>query len=251
MEDLLDALLVKTAVAAVGDEVPQKRDLVDRPAFVGDRNACNIGLTRHRTERAEGVCVPRGADVARLAADQLQKRGIGFKDVDRVVVANRQPVKQSAGHRAHLRRGSAGRVKLHHDIGPEARGDVLPEAARHFLGAADRRHRIRARIQLQRLGFDDRRRGGGHEQFGPGRLRHTLRIEPGKFVQAPDVGSPKVMVADGFAPERAGNRLQELGIVPVLVERFLAEQGVLGFGHQNGHGGLAKKEGKEKPTRRF
>lgn len=59
-------------------------------------------------------------------------------------------------------------------------------------------------------------------------------VEPGEFIKAPDIGALKIMIADGVAPERAGNGLKKFRRIVFGVGRRLAELGPLGFRHENG-----------------
>ncbi len=67
-------------------------------------------------------------------------------------------------------------------------------------------------IELERLGFDEVRAGGGHRDLADGDHGLALGIEPGELVQGPDIAALERQLAakaEVVAVQAAGHRLQQ------------------------------------------
>ena len=91
-------------------------------------------------------------------------------------------------------------------------------------------------VELEGLRLDDVGRRRGNEQFPRGVVRTTFEVEPGDFVETPDVDPAEVVTADCVAAETARDRREQRRIVSVFVGRLFTEKRTFGFGHAYGHG---------------
>ena len=112
--------------------------------------------------------------------------------------------------------------------------DVAGDEAGGLFDGGDLRLGERADVELQGLGFYNAGARRGHADFAGGGDGKAALVDPGDFIEAPDVGAAEVVHADRVASERARNGREEVGTIGVDVFGRLAEQGA--GGRTGGHG---------------
>jgi hypothetical protein len=233
VEDLLAALFVKSAVETIGEEVAVKGFMVPRPSAVADHDRRMIGLARHRTERPEligrerlldGILFLRKREKSGFGLERELPFGCGFalKEHARGLLHGAVPV------------GEFGKARL--DGGAENRREIALYRFREGRKVPDARLREASDVELERLRLHDVGRVCRNEELPRGVVRTALKVEPGDFVETPDVDPAEVVTADCVAAETAWDRREQRRIVLVFVGRLFTEKRTFWFGHAYGHG---------------
>ena len=229
MEDLLAALFVKTAVETIGEEVAVKGFMVPRPSAVADHDRRVVGLPRDWTKRAQLIGGERFLD-GLFVVREREKRGFGLE--------REFALRGGFALEKNARRlfdgavpvGEFGKVGLHG--GAENRRKIALDRFAKGREVAHARLREAPDVELEGLRLDDVGRRRGNEQFPRGVVRTAFEVEPGDFVETPDVDPAEVVTADCVAAETARDRREQRRIVSV----FFTEKRTFGFGHAYGHG---------------
>ena len=228
--DLFAALLVEALVASEGDDVGKERASVDAAAVVADYDRGMVGLARDGAARAKEVGGEGLLDD--FVGGGLEERGVGFVNAALEVAAlGFEHDARDAGD-GHLPAGEIVNEDL--DGCAHARGDVAGDEAGGLFDGGDLRLSERADVELQGLGFYNAGARRGHADFAGGGDGKAALVDPGDFIEAPDVGAAEVVHADHVASERARNGREEVGTIGVDVFGRLAEQGA--GGRTGGHG---------------
>ena len=197
-----------------------------------------VGLARDGAARAKEVGGEGLLDD--FVGGGLEERGVGFVNAALEVAAlGFEHDARDAGD-GHLPAGEVVhegldgtalfRTFLQREIAAGGAGD---EAGGLFDGG-DLRLGERADVELQGLGFYNAGARRGHADFAGGGDGKAALVDPGDFIEAPDVGAAEVVHADRVASERARNGREEVGTIGVDVFGRLAEQGA--GGRTGGHG---------------
>ena len=192
-----------------------------------------VGLPRDWTKRAQLIGGERFLD-GLFVVREREKRGFGLE--------REFALRGGFALEKNARRlfdgavpvGEFGKARL--DGGAENRREVALHRFREGRKVPDARLREASDVELERLRLHDVGRGCRNEEFPRGVVRTAFEVEPGDFVETPDVDPAEVVTADCVAAETARDRREQRRIVSVFVGRLFTEKRTFGFGHAYGHG---------------
>ncbi|MNF53305.1 hypothetical protein D3C84_346830 [compost metagenome] len=220
-EDALDALLVELVVLAEGDEIAQQLLPIEARAAVVDHQGSPVRLAGDQAVGLEQMAVQCLLHYVRLCGP-LQQGLVKLVAVDLDVLL----VDALARQQRYLVRGLIEGEQGDAHLSPGTGAQVFGQQCLH------RRQGVAAglvegvEVELERLGFDEVRAGGGHGHFAERDHGLALGVEPGEFIQGPDVAAlegQRFAKAEIVAVQTAWHGLQQGRGVLADVGRLLPQ----------------------------